>query len=109
MRALVDGEVAEPSDVVFKSGTVEFNGVRSFTFVKPTVQAGPTFKEDLSLVQGSAVCPGDPRFIRRRAFARDAADPLRILRPSVPAVYLEALSCANHIPDQVIVPSATLH
>ena len=57
MRALVDGEVVEPSDVVFKSGTVEFNGVGSFTFVKPTVQAGPTFKGDLSLVQGSAVCP----------------------------------------------------
>ena len=32
-RALVDGEVAKLSDVMFKSGTAEFNGVRSFTFV----------------------------------------------------------------------------
>jgi hypothetical protein len=39
-RALVDGEVAEPSDVVFKSGSVEFDGVRTVTFVKPAVQAG---------------------------------------------------------------------
>jgi hypothetical protein len=39
-RALVDGEVAEPSDVVFKSGTVEFDGVRTFTFVKRAVKAG---------------------------------------------------------------------
>jgi len=39
-RALVDGEVAAPSDVVFKSGSVEFDGVRTFTFVKPAVTAG---------------------------------------------------------------------
>jgi hypothetical protein len=39
-RALVDGEVAEPSDVVFKSGSVEFDGIRTFTFVKPAVKAG---------------------------------------------------------------------
>ena len=77
-RALVDGEVAKLSDVVFKSGTAEFNGVRSFTFeYKPTVKA--------------------------------ATPLIANLRPSVPAVHLEALSCANHIEDQVIVPSATLH
>ena len=39
-RALVDGEVAAPSDVMFKSGSVEFDGVRTFTFVKPAVKAG---------------------------------------------------------------------
>jgi hypothetical protein len=39
-RAMVDGEVAEPSDVVFKSGSVNFDGVRNFTFVKPAVKAG---------------------------------------------------------------------
>lgn len=39
-RALVDGEVAQPSDIMFKSGTVNFDGVRCFTFVKPDVTAG---------------------------------------------------------------------
>ena len=39
-RALVDGEAAEPSDVMFKTGSVEFDGVRSFTFVKKAVKVG---------------------------------------------------------------------
>ena len=39
-RALVDGEVAEPSDVMFKSGSVNFDGVRCFTFIKQNVTAG---------------------------------------------------------------------
>jgi hypothetical protein len=39
-RALVDGVPAEPSDVVFKTGAVKFDGVRSFTFVKRGVTAG---------------------------------------------------------------------
>jgi len=39
-RALVDGEVADPSDVVFKSGSVKFDGVRCFTFIKQAVKAG---------------------------------------------------------------------
>lgn len=39
-RALVDGQPAEPSDVVFKTGAVKFDGVRCFTFVKKDVTAG---------------------------------------------------------------------
>jgi hypothetical protein len=39
-RSLVDGEVAEPSDVMFKSGSVNFDGVRCFTFIKQNVTAG---------------------------------------------------------------------
>jgi M6 family metalloprotease-like protein len=34
--------------------------------------------EDLSLVQGSAVCPGDPRFIRRRALLATPQDSLEL-------------------------------
>src|SRR6188474_2299358 len=34
LRALVDGRVAEPSDVQFKTGNENFDGVRSFTFVQ---------------------------------------------------------------------------
>ena len=30
--------------------------------------------EDLQLVQGSAVCPGDPRFVRRRAVLKSPTD-----------------------------------
>lgn len=40
LRALVDGRVAEPSDVLFKSGNVNFDGVRSFTFVQEGVSGG---------------------------------------------------------------------
>jgi M6 family metalloprotease-like protein len=39
-RALVDGKVAQPSDVLFKTGSVNFDGVRTFTFVQPDVSAG---------------------------------------------------------------------
>jgi len=39
-RALVDGAVAQPSDVQFKAGSENFDGVRSFTFVQPNVSAG---------------------------------------------------------------------
>src|SRR5262249_1044768 len=39
-RALVDGKVALPSDVAFKSGSENFDGVRSFTFVQPNVSVG---------------------------------------------------------------------
>src|SRR5215470_18695565 len=39
-RALVDGNVAQPSDVAFKAGSENFDGVRSFTFVQPNVSAG---------------------------------------------------------------------
>lgn len=40
MRAVVDGLVAKPSDVQFKTGNVEFDGVRSFTFVQPNMSKG---------------------------------------------------------------------
>src|SRR5262245_27205339 len=39
-RALVDGNVAQPSDVAFKAGSENFDGVRSFTFVQPNVNVG---------------------------------------------------------------------
>jgi M6 family metalloprotease-like protein len=40
MRAVVDGIVAQPSDVQFKTGNLEFDGVRSFTFVQPNMSKG---------------------------------------------------------------------
>lgn len=40
LRALVDGEPVAPSDVVFKQGGENFDGVRSFTFVKNNVLGG---------------------------------------------------------------------
>ncbi len=40
LRALVDGNVAEPSDVQFKHGDVKFDGVRTFTFVKTNMSQG---------------------------------------------------------------------
>jgi M6 family metalloprotease-like protein len=39
-RALVDGNVAQPSDVQFKAGSENFDGIRSFTFVQPNVGVG---------------------------------------------------------------------
>jgi M6 family metalloprotease-like protein len=39
-RALVDGKVAQPSDVQFKAGSETFDGIRSFTFIQPNVSAG---------------------------------------------------------------------
>ena len=39
-RAMVDGNVAQPSDVAFKAGSENFDGVRSFTFVQPNVSVG---------------------------------------------------------------------
>lgn len=39
-RALVDGQPVQPSDVAFKSGTVNFDGVRSFTFVHSNAAGG---------------------------------------------------------------------
>jgi M6 family metalloprotease-like protein len=39
-RALVDGKAAQPSDVQFKAGSEDFDGIRSFTFVQPNVSVG---------------------------------------------------------------------
>jgi hypothetical protein len=39
-RALVDGKVAQPSDVQFKAGSENFDGVRAFTFIQPNVDVG---------------------------------------------------------------------
>jgi M6 family metalloprotease-like protein len=48
-RAVVDGHPAQPSDVAFKSGDVNFDGIRSFTFVQPNVGAGQHIVEIESL------------------------------------------------------------
>ena len=39
MRAMVDGELASPSDVVFAKG--DFAGTHAFTFTKKSLTAGP--------------------------------------------------------------------
>ena len=53
LRALVDGRVAQPSDVLFKSGNVNFDGVRSFTFVQEGVSGGQHLVE-IQMRTGSA-------------------------------------------------------
>nr|WP_156133653.1 hypothetical protein [Massilia sp. JS1662] len=40
VRALVDGETGAPGDVIFKMGGENWDGVRSFTFLKNNVRAG---------------------------------------------------------------------
>jgi M6 family metalloprotease-like protein len=47
VRALVDLVPAEPSSVIFKSGSQNFDGARSFTFVIRNVKAGPHMVEML--------------------------------------------------------------
>jgi M6 family metalloprotease-like protein len=51
-RALVDGTVAEPSDVQFKQGNVKFDGVRTFTFVKTNMSQGQHLVE-IQMLTGS--------------------------------------------------------
>jgi M6 family metalloprotease-like protein len=51
-RALVDGLPAEPSDVAFKAGNVNFDGVRSFTFVRSGVGQGQHIVE-IQAITGS--------------------------------------------------------
>lgn len=53
LRALVDGRVAQPSDVLFKSGNVKFDGVRSFTFVHEGMGGGQHLVE-IQMRTGSA-------------------------------------------------------
>jgi M6 family metalloprotease-like protein len=53
-RALVDGKVAQPSDVAFKAGSENFDGVRSFTFVQPGVDVGQHLVE-IQWFSGSTV------------------------------------------------------
>ena len=46
LRALVDGEVALPSDTLFEwADTGTWDGVRSFRFVKSKLKAGPHIVE----------------------------------------------------------------
>jgi M6 family metalloprotease-like protein len=40
IRALIDGIAAEPNDVAFKTGSVQSDGVRSFTFVQHNMKSG---------------------------------------------------------------------
>ena len=67
-RALVDGVPAEPSDVVFKTGAVKFDGVRSFTFVKRGVAAGQHLVE----IQWMT---GTPAHVRDRTLAVYSGSP----------------------------------
>ena len=108
-RALVDGVPAEPSDVVFKTGAVKFDGVRSFTFVKRGVTAGqhlleiqwmtgtPAHVRDrtLAVYSGSpsvgrdrlavAVAPSRPDIEKRDAAYADIPDMSAVINISVEA------------------------
>ena len=53
LRALVDGRAVQPSDVLFKSGNVNFDGVRSFTFVQEGMSGGQHLVE-IQMRTGSA-------------------------------------------------------
>ena len=68
LRALVDGQVAQPSDVAFKAGSVNFDGVRSFTFVRPGVGQGQHIVE-IQAITGSAAS------IRDRVLTVHSASP----------------------------------
>ena len=67
-RALVDGQPARPSDVAFKAGGVNFDGVRSFTFVQPNVGIGQHIVE-IQAFSGSAAS------IRDRVLTVHSASP----------------------------------
>jgi M6 family metalloprotease-like protein len=58
LRAMVDGRVAQPSDVQFKSGSVNFDGVRSFTFVEEGVTGGQHLVE-IQMLTGTEVLVRD--------------------------------------------------
>lgn len=68
LRALVDGRVAQPSDVLFKSGDVNFDGVRSFTFVQEGVSGGQHLVE----IQ---MRTGSPATIRDRVLTVHSGSP----------------------------------
>ena len=68
LRALVDGKVAKPSDVVFKSGNANFDGVRSFTFVEEGVGGGQHIVEIQMLT-------GTPATIRDRVLTVHSGSP----------------------------------
>jgi hypothetical protein len=65
---LVDGQPALPSDVAFKAGDVNFDGVRSFTFVQPNVGIGQHIVE-IQAFSGSAAS------IRDRVLTVHSASP----------------------------------
>src|SRR4029078_5859735 len=97
-RALVDGEVAEPSHVMFKSGSVNFDGVRCFTFIKQNVTAGQHLIE-IQWRTGTAASIRDRTLTvySRAAFA--GRDLLAVVAaPSGPLIKTSSSSYAD-IPD----------
>lgn len=70
LRALVDGQPAQPSDIAFKAGSVNFDGVRSFTFVQPNVGVGQ------HIVDIQATTGSDASF-RDRVLTVHSASPTR--------------------------------
>lgn len=57
-RALVDGRVARPSDVQIKTGNLNFDGVRSFTFIETGLTSGQHLVE-IQMLSGSPVSVRD--------------------------------------------------
>ncbi len=55
MRALLDGRVVHPSDVQFKAGSTEFDGVRSFTFVEQVVATQGQHLVEIQMRSNTAV------------------------------------------------------
>ncbi len=68
-RALVDGRPAQPSDVLFKASSTEFDGLRSFTFVQPGVSAGQHIIE-IEATTGSRA------FVMKRGMSVTSASPI---------------------------------
>ncbi|WP_437742217.1 EF-hand domain-containing protein [Sorangium sp. So ce1504] len=69
LRALVDGAPVSPSDVKIKMGSENFDGTRSFTFVKSGVSAGQHIVE----IQWYVVNGGDAQMRDRSLVVNSAA------------------------------------
>lgn len=109
LRAVVDDEVASPSDVVVVSGA-GFTGVRSFTFVKPNLAAGGHWVEiQWKTDAGTTAYIGDASLA---LFSTSALDPTAQLlvkaAPSGPSVEL-APGTSSMVPDMTgsLVTTAT--
>lgn len=85
-RALVDGQPAQPTDVAFKAGDVNFDGIRCFTFVQPGVGVGQHIVE-IQAITGSKASIRDRVLTVHSASSSSGTNRLKVVAaPSGPDV-----------------------
>jgi hypothetical protein len=96
-RALVDGKVAQPSDVQFKAGSENFDGVRAFTFVQPNVDVGQHLVE-IQWFTGSTASVRDRTLVVHSGSAAHGQNRLAVTAASSGADLVKSTASFEEIP-----------